>query len=330
MIKKFINDNEEILEELIEGLVKANDTIEKLSGKHVILNKTRRKDKVNVIIGNGSGHEPACIGFVGNNMLSANAYGEIFTAPTAMVLLDAIEECSNEMGVCVLISNHAGDVLNSKMAIDMADDDGYKCKSVILYDDIASAKKDEIQERRGTIGTMFNYKITSTYANKGYSLDEVCKMAEKVRDNTRSLTVATITGTSPITGLNMFELADDEIEIGMGVHGESAAHNMKMDTSYNIADVMVNMLVDDKPYNAGDELAVVVNGCGQTTLMELFIFFNDVEKLLANKGIKCYKPAIGNFITTQEMGGIALSFCKVDKEMKECWAEETNVPYFPW
>jgi len=328
-MKKIINNPDNIVRDTVEGFAKAySDRLEKVQNSNVIISTKRKEGNVSVIIGNGSGHEPACIGFVGKNMLAANAYGGIFAAPSPDILYDAIEAVYNEKGVCVLISNHAGDVINSKMAIDMAQDDDMICQGVILYDDIASAPKEEETERRGTAGTLFNYKITSSYAAEGHSLDEVVDMAKKVRSNTRTLTVATIPGTSPITGYKMFEIADDEIEIGMGVHGEAAAHNMKMGTAEEIAKVMCEKLIEDKPYVNGDELIVLVNGCGQTTQMELLIFYNEVEKILTEAGIKSYKPAIGNFITTQEMGGISLAFCKVDKEMKKQWVKETDAPSF--
>lgn len=332
MSKKFINDPEFIVEEMIAGYVHAyQDRLTNLEGSHVILRKDQKKTgKVSVIIGNGSGHEPACIGFVGKNMLDANAYGGMFAAPSPDTLYDAIESSDQGAGVCVLISNHAGDVINSKMAIDMAEDDDLVCKSVILYDDIASAPKDQPEERRGTAGTLFNYKITGSFAEEGHDLEAVCKMAEKVRDNTRTLTVATLPGTSPITGIPMFEIADDEVEIGMGVHGEAAAHNMKMDSSKAVAKVMAEKLLEDRPFAAGEKVAVLVNGCGQTTQMELLVFYNDVREILEAVGIEVIKPAIGNFITTQEMGGIALGFCAMDDEMQKQWEKPTNAPGFAW
>ncbi|SKC89670.1 dihydroxyacetone kinase subunit DhaK [Maledivibacter halophilus] len=327
--KKFINDPDNIVEDTIEGFINAyGDRIKKLSNSDVIIRKNLEKGKVGLVIGNGSGHEPACIGFVGKNMLTANGYGGIFAAPGPDTLYDAIEAADTGEGVCVLISNHAGDVINSKMAIDMAQDDDINCEGVILYDDIASSPKGQEEERRGTAGTLFSYKIVGSYAEEGHSLEKVVKMAKKVRDNTRTLTVATVPGTSPITGYKMFEIDDDEIEIGMGVHGEAAAHTMKISTAEEIAKVMCERLIEDKPYLEGDEITVIVNGCGQTTYMELLIFYNEVQKILNEKGIKIYKPAIGNFITTQEMGGIALGFCKLDDEMKKMWAKETDAPGF--
>lgn len=328
-VKKFINEPNRIVQDMVEGLVSANrDKIYKLPDSNVVIRKQIAEGKVGVVIGNGAGHEPACVGFVGKNMLTANAYGGIFAAPGPDTISCAIEATDTGRGVCLLVSNHAGDVINAKIALEMAREDGHVCKSVILYDDIASAPKEEHTERRGTAGTLFNYKITGSYAEEGHSLDEVAAMAERVRDQTRTLTVASIPGTSPITGYRMFEINDDEIEFGMGVHGESAAHVMKHSSSREIARVMCEALIDDKPYERGDEVAVLVNGCGQTTLMELLIFYRDVENILTERGIKAYQPAIGNFITTQEMGGIALAFCKLDGQMKELWAKETDAPYF--
>lgn len=327
--KKFINDPGHIVQDMVEGLIQAyGDKIIKLPNCNVVIRKQKTEGKVGVVIGNGAGHEPACIGFVGKNMLTANAYGGIFAAPGPDTIYSAIEAADTGCGVCLLVSNHAGDVINAKMALDMAREDGLKCKSVILYDDIASAPKEEFAERRGTAGTLFNYKISGSFAEEGHSLDEVVSMAERVRDNTRTLTVASLPGTSPITGYRMFEIADDEIEIGMGVHGESAAHVMKHASAREIARLMSERLIEDKPFEKGDEVAVLVNGCGQTTLMELLIFYREVESLLTEKGISVYKPAIGSYITTQEMGGIALAFCKLEGRMKEMWAKETDAPYF--
>lgn len=327
--KKFINNTDTIVDETIQGLVEAySDRVRKLDDANVVIRRNLSKDKVSVIIGNGSGHEPACIGFVGKNMLAANAYGGIFAAPGPDTLYSAIKAADTGKGVCVLISNHAGDVINSKMAIDMAEDDEITCQGVVLYDDIASAPKDEMKERRGTAGTLFNYKITGSYADAGHSLEEVCAMAEKVRDSTRTITVASVPGTSPITGYKMFEIGDNQIEIGMGVHGEAAAHTMDVTESREIAKVMCDKLIEDKPYVAGDEVSVLVNGCGQTTMMELLIFFKDVKEILTEKRIKIFKPAIGNYITTQEMGGIALAFCKMDEEMKKMWVAPTDATGF--
>lgn len=331
-LNKFLNNPENVVSETVEGYVKAySDRIYKISNKNVVARKTMTSEKVGVVIGNGSGHEPACLGFVGENMLDANAYGHVFAAPDPYSILEAIKISDQGHGVCVLISNHAGDVLNSKIAIDMAENDGIKVKGVILYDDVASAPKNEpISERRGSVGTIFNYKMTSSYSNiRGKTLEEIVKFAENVRDNTRSIVAAISPGTSPITGEPMFEISPGEIMIGLGIHGESALLTLKNEKSFIIAKEMVRTLTQDKPFCKGDEVAIIVNSTGQTTMMELMIFYSSVESELTKKGIKIYKPLIGSFITTQEMGGIGLAMCKVDDEMKKCWTKPTNAPNFP-
>lgn len=329
-VSKFINNPEDIVEETVRGYVKAyGDRIRRIPGCDVVARKKMTKDKVGIVIGNGSGHEPACLGFVGENMLDANAYGGIFAAPGPYTILEAIKAADTGKGVCVLVSAHAGDILNSKMAIDMAEDDGVEAKAVLLYDDIASAPKSEpVSQRRGSIGTLFNYKMTPSYA-QGHTLDEIVDFAAKVRDNTRSIAAAMSPGTSPITGEPMFELNPGEILVGLGVHGESALLTYRNEKCSEIAEAMIGSLVEDKPYEKGDEVAVIVNGSGKTTMMELMIFYTAVEKYLSQKGIKIYRPLIGSYITTQEMGGIGLAICKLDDEMKESWIKPTNAPHFP-
>lgn len=330
VIKKIINNTDDLVSETVEGYIKAyKDKLIKLDNRNVVARKNKSVNKVGVIIGNGSGHEPACLGFIGKNMLDCNAFGGIFAAPGPYDILEAIKEAETGKGVCVLISNHAGDILNSKMAIDMAEDDGYNAKAVILYDDIASAPKTELEERRGAVGTIFSYKMVGSYAEEGHDLDEVINLAEKIRDNVRSLSVGVISGTSPVTGEKMFDLPEGEVEIGLGIHGEASAHRMKSANASEIAKVMVQKLIDDKPYKSGDEVAVIVNGMGQTTMMEMMIFYNEVEDLLAKANINVFKPLIGNYITTQEMGGIGLAFCKMDDELKNLWTKETDAPQFP-
>ncbi len=329
-MKKFINPGTDLPSEIAEAVLAAwPHHLKKLPKRNVIIRKNLDKGKVGVLIGNGSGHEPACICFVGKNMLDANAYGGIFAAPDPITLLDGIRACDTGQGVVLLISNHAGDILNAKMALELADDEDIKVKPVILYDDISSAPREDITERRGTIGTFFNYKMAGSYSSEAQSLDDLVRFIEKVRDNTRSLTVASLSGTSPLNGKKMFELADDEVEIGIGVHGESAANNVKLTSAKDIAYLMTQQLIADKPYQSGDELLVIVNGCGQTTMMELLIFYKEVSACLSEYNIKPIYPAIGSFITTQEMGGIALSFCKADEEIKKQWLKPTNAPIFP-
>ena len=329
VISKFINNPDDLVKETISGYVKAYpDYLKKLPNTNVVARKHQTLGKVGVIIGNGSGHEPSCLGFVGENFLDANACGGIFAAPGPYTILEAIREANTGAGVCVLISAHAGDILNAKMAMDMAEDDGIKVKGILLYDDVASAAKGQpLSERRGSIGTLFNYKMVGSYA-EGHTLDEVVAMAEKIRDNSRSIAAAMVPGTSPVTGIPMFEAKPGVTLVGLGVHGESAMQIYENKDCREIARGMISELVEDKPYVAGDEVAVIVNSAGQTTQMELMIFYDSVESYLREKGIRIFHPLIGRYITTQEMGGIGLAVCKMDEEMKKAWLKPTNAPNF--
>ena len=299
---KFINDPDNLVEETVQGYVEAyNDRMMKLPEGNVVARKEIEKNKVGVIIGNGSGHEPACLGFIGTNMLDANAYGGVFAAPGPYNILRAIKAADTGKGVCVLVSAHAGDILNAKMAIDMAEDDGIKAEALLLYDDVASAPKAEpLYERRGSIGT-----------------------------NTRSIAAAMSPGHSPITGEEMFAIEPGEVLVGLGVHGEAALMTFKNEKCSEIAERMICELIEDKPYQSDDEVAVIVNGTGKTTMMEMMIFYTTVNKYLTAKGIKVYRPLIGSYITTQDMGGIGLAICKVNDEMKKQWVKPTNAPHFP-
>jgi dihydroxyacetone kinase-like protein len=329
-MKKFINSVDTIVADTIDGFLKVyGDRVHRVEGTTVIARNQIEDNKVGVVIGNGSGHEPACIEFVGKNALDCNAYGHLFAAPGPNQILAAIKEADRGKGVVVLISNHAGDILNSRIAVDWAIEDHIDARYVLLYDDVLSAPKDEPLERRGTAGTFFNYRMAGAYAAEGHDIDEVCKMVEHIRDNTRTVTLASVPGISPISGQPMFEIAEDEYELGIGVHGEASARVMKAGPARDTARVMCDILIEDGEYQSGEEVLVLVNGCGQTTKMELFIFYREVEQYLASKGIRSYKPAVGTFITTQEMGGIALAFCRADEDIKRLWSTETDAPGFP-
>lgn len=330
-INKFINDSDDIIDEMVSGYAKAYpDKIKKLKDTNVLSRVKQTPGKVGIIIGNGSGHEPACLGFVGENFLDCNVYGGLFAAPGPFGFLDAIKESDTGNGVLVLISSHAGDILNSKMAIDMAEDDGYNVKSVVLYDDVASTDKDEAhEERRGSMGTIFSYKIAGSYSSEMKSMDEIISLVERVRDNTRTIASARHSGTSPVTGEKMFELEEGHILVGLGIHGEAARLTFKDESCKNIALGMLKELTDDMPLHKGDTVSVIVNGMGSTTMMEQMIFFNNIEEKLNEMGVNVFKPLIGSFITTQEMGGIGLSICRMDEEMMKQWAKPTNATQFP-
>lgn len=319
--KKMINQAENILQEMLEGAVSAYPDIIRLTDKGLIVRaEPKAPGKVSLVIGNGTGHEPAMIGLIGKGLLDVNIPGETFTAPGPARMVDGIKEAQNGAGVLVCVSHHVGDRMNAEMALELCEMEGIEnVELVLLYDDVSSAPKGSEPERRGTAGLFFVWKMLGAYAEQDVTLAQCKAMAEKIRDNTRSLAVALTTGTSPITGDVMFELAEDEIEIGMGVHGEVGQGRQKLISADATIDVMLPAIIDDMPFVAGDEVLVMLNNSGSMTQMELFILYRRVAQILQEAGIKVYKVWIGRYATTQEMAGFAISLCKVDEELKALW-----------
>ena len=236
---------------------------------------------------------------------------------------------SGHTPVLLLIANHEGDVMNGNMALDMARDDGIDVESVILYDDIASAPKGEEKKRRGMAGMTFSFKVAGAMAEEGKSRDEIIKKVEQVTAVTRTLAVALRPCTIPTSGQPLFTLADDELIIGPGVHGEPGPEGpMKLATANEVMDIVANKIITDGEFKSGDEVLVLINGSGSTTLMEMFILYNRLDEILKGKNIKTYQPLIANIITTQEMAGFSLSLCKADSEVKRLWSTPANTPYF--
>ena len=268
--------------------------------------------------GGGSGHKPAFIGYVGKNMCDAVAVGEIFSSPTAAAFLDAIKAADSGKGVACLYGNYAGDNMNVKMAMRKAKAAGIEVKTVVANDDCASAKKDEIEKRRGVAGEIFMWKVGGAKAAMGASLDEVIAAAQKAIDNTRSVGVGTAPCTIPAVGHPNFMIEDGKMEFGIGHHGEPGVEVTDIGTADEIAEKMMDMIIPDLPFADGDEVAVLVSGLGATPVMEQYIVYNRVEELLAEKGIKVYKAYVGNYFTSLEMMGVTATVMKLDDELKEC------------
>lgn len=329
IMKKMINHPKNLVREELEGYTAAYANWVRLVEPNMILRANPKSPgKVGIAMGNGPGHEPAMIGFVGEGILDVNVPGEIFTAPGAPRIVEGIKAADHGAGVLLYVANHAGDVLNAGMAIEMAHDMGLNVESVVLWDDIASAPPDQPEERRGIAGQMFPFKMAGSAAEEGLSLSEVKRIAEKARDNTRTLAVALTSCINPVTAELMFDLPVDEIEVGMGVHGEAGAGRRKLGTADEIMDIVAERVIRDRPYVAGEEVCVLINGMGSTTLMEMFILYRRLAAILSSKEITVYKARIGNFITTQEMAGFSLSLCAVDAELKHFWDAPADCPYF--
>lgn len=319
--QKLINQPENILQEMLSGFVSAYGDIVQLTDNGLVVRKNpKAKGKVGLVIGNGSGHEPAMIGLVGDGLFDVNVAGEIFTAPGPDRIVEGIKKADRGAGVLVCVSHHAGDLMNAEMALELCEMEGIEnVEMVILYDDISSAPKGQETERRGTAGLFFVWKMLGAFAETSSSLAECKAIAEKIRDNTRTLAMALTTCASPITGEIMFEMPDDEMEIGMGVHGEMGFGRQKIVSANETVDLMLTPILEDLPFKSGDEVLVMLNNSGSMTLMELFILYNRVAENLKDAGIKVYKSWIGPYATTQEMAGFAISLCRVDDELKTLW-----------
>ena len=327
--KKMINAPENILSDMLRGFAAAYGDIVQLTENGLIVRRQpKAAGKVGLVIGNGTGHEPAMIGLVGEGLFDVNVPGEIFTAPGPERIVEGIKAADRGGGVLVCVSHHAGDLMNAELALMRCDAEGISnVEMVVLYDDISSAPKGQEEERRGTAGLFFVWKMLGAFAETDASLAACSAMAEKIRDNTRSLAVAMTPGTSPVTGDVMFELPDDEIEVGMGVHGEVGSGRQKLVSADATIDAMLLPILEDLPFVAGDEVLVLLNDSGSMTLMELYILYGRVADILGEARISVYGSWIGPYATTQEMAGFALSLCRVDDELKALWDAPANGAY---
>jgi dihydroxyacetone kinase-like protein len=326
-MKKFINRPEDIVSELLQGFVLSHPEKVRLAGSNLVA-RTRNKasGKVGLVVLGGSGHEPGLSGFVGEGMLDVSVPGEIFAAPGAPRCLEGIRLADRGAGVLFIVLNHSGDVLSANMTMGMAEKEGLKVKKIVTHEDIAGGPN--LDNRRGLVGFVPVYKVAGAAAEQGLSLDKCLELAERMERNTRTLAVAVSTATHPSTGRRIFELGDDEMEIGMGQHGEAGSGRMKLKTANDTADLMLRMLLDDLKVKPGEELLVLVNGAGATTLMELFIVFRRVHQVLQENKIKLVRSKVGEFITTQEQGGFQLMISRMDPELLRLWDAPCDAPYF--
>jgi dihydroxyacetone kinase-like protein len=332
-MKKLINRPEVLAWELQEGLVAAYCDKLQMVGNHIILRRQpKAKGKVQLVLGQGSGHEPGFAGFVGYGMHDVEVSGQIFACAGPDRILEGIQEAHRISGggeILLLILNHEGDVINGSAAVEMAHDEGINVAPILLYDDIASAPKGEEKNRRGMAGTFFCFKVAGAMAEVGANRAQIMQMVQKVNDNTRTLAVALRPCTIPTSGEPLFYLAEDELIIGPGVHGEAGPEGpAKMMNADEVMDIVLKKLVDDGEFKRGDELLVLINGCGATTLMEMFVLFRRLQANFDQWGMAYYRPLIGNILTTQEMAGFSLSICKADAELKRWWDAPADTPYF--
>jgi phosphoenolpyruvate---glycerone phosphotransferase subunit DhaK len=323
--KKVMNDPKQVVPELLEGLVEAyHGRIKKLPGVNALVKTQLPPGKVGLLIGGGSGHEPLFHGLVGDNMADAAACGNIFAAPSPDIVYEATKAIDQGLGVLHVYGNYAGDIMNFDIGVEMAADEGIRVQTVRIWDDISSAPLDRIDGRRGIAGDLFVVKTAGAVTAQCQDLDECYRVTCKARDNTRSLSIALRAGSLPETGEPTFELADDEIEVGMGAHGEAGVYRGKMLPADTLVDMLLDRILADLPFVPGDEVCVIVNGAGATTMMELLIVNRRVQQVLRERGIAVYDTVVGNFLTTQEMAGFSITLTKLDEELKRYYDMPAN------
>lgn len=325
-MQQFINKPNEVVEDMLKGFLKTHkDIIEGCDNPRVVKYKNApEKGRVGIVTGGGSGHKPAFIGYIGKNMVDAVAVGEIFSSPTAKAFYDAIKEADGGAGVAVLYGNYAGDNMNVKMAMELAEEDDIEVKTVVANDDVPSAPKSELEKRRGVAGEILMWKVGGAKASKGGTLDEVIATSQKAINNTRSIGVGLAPCAIPEVGKPNFQIESGTMEVGIGHHGEPGIEIQELKTADEVAVIMVNTILPDLPFKANDEVVVLLSGLGATPAMELYILYSKVEELLLEKGIKVHRSYVGDYFTSLAMKGATLTIMKLDDELKELVDEEVN------
>lgn len=325
-MKKIINSPETVVTEMCKGIVLAHPEFEFVERYKIIKKKEINMDKVSLISGGGSGHEPAHAGFVGTGMLDAAVCGDVFASPSTIQVYNAILETQSNKGTLLIIKNYSGDCMNFDAAAEMAEDDDITVEKVYVNDDVAVKDSLYTVGRRGVAGTVFVHKIAGAAAEKGMELSQVKAVAEKAIANVRSIGFALTSCTVPAKGTPTFTLGEDEIEFGVGIHGEPGIAREKLASADELAEKMVDKIVNDLPYKAGDEVALLINGLGASPVQELYLLNNSVSSAIAKRGIKIYKTFVGNYMTSIDMAGASVTLLKLDGELKELLDSPVETP----
>ncbi len=325
-MKKFINNPANAVDEMLQGYLKAHPNIiaAKENDRVLMDKRVPIKNKVGIVTGGGSGHKPAFIGYIGRNMVDAVAVGEIFSSPPGQMFYDAIKAADSGKGVAVLYGNYAGDNMNVAIAMDMAENEGIQVGKVVATDDVPSAAKEKVDQRRGVAGEILMWKVGGAKASMGASLDEVISVSKKAIDNTRSMGVGLSPCIIPEVGHPNFTIEEGKMEIGIGHHGEPGIEVIDLESASEIARRMCDVILPDLPFDKGDEVVVLLSGLGATPMMELYILFNDIEKILSEKGISIFASYVGNYFSSLEMAGATLTLMKLDYELKDCISLESD------
>ena len=330
-MKKLINSPEMLVDEALEGLVAAHPSALRLLERGVVVRADAPvQGKVGVLSGGGSGHEPLHAGFVGPGMLDAACPGEIFTSPVPDRIVAATRAVDGGAGVLHVVKNYTGDVMNFELAGELAREDGVEVRSVLVADDVAVEDSTWTAGRRGVAGTLFVEKVAGAAAEAGADLDAVAAVAARAAAATRSMGLALSAATVPAVGHPGFELGPDEIELGIGIHGEPGRSREPHPTADEAARLLLDPVLDDLPYRAGDPVVVLVNGLGSTPLIELHVVFRAVARLLEQRGVRVARSLVGPFVTSLDMAGCSVSLLRLDDELLRLWDAPVETAALRW
>lgn len=318
-MKKILNNPGNYVDEMLAGLTAAHPEYYRLhgdSGKVVARARQGKAGKVGIVTGGGSGHLPVFTGYVGAGLLDACAIGDVFSSPSADQMADSIRAADQGAGVLRLYGNYGGDIMNFDMAGDIVEFDDITCTTVLLTDDVASAPPEEHEKRRGVAGMVYAFKLAGAAAEEGRDLDAVTAVAQKAADACRSIGAALSSCTVPQAGKPTFDIADDEMEMGMGIHGEPGVWRGKLRTADQIAGEMMDRLLADMPLQSGDRVSIMVNSLGATPPEELYILYRIVKQRMDDAGVTIIMPLVGRYATSMEMAGVSFTLCKLDDELE--------------
>lgn len=328
-MKKLLNDPEAFADETLEGILVAHSHLKRIAGtqRGLVRAEAPVAGKVAIATGGGSGHLPVFLGYVGPGLCDGVSIGNVFSSPSVEAMVEVTRAIDGGAGVLYLYGNYGGDCMNFDMAAEMCEMEDIRVATVRMRDDVVSAPVEEKLKRRAVAGLFFGYKIAGARAAEGASLDEVVATAEKVAENTRSMGVALSPCIIPAVGKPTFTLAEDEMELGMGIHGERGLDRSKLLTADEVATIMTERVLADLPFASGDEVAVLVNGLGATPPEELYLLYRRAHQILTDRQISIHKAFIGEYATSMEMAGASITLCKLDDELKRCLDAPAYSPF---
>jgi dihydroxyacetone kinase-like protein len=330
-MKKLINQPDNLVDEALAGMARAHADLIRVETPNIVVRKDApRQGKVGVISGGGSGHEPMHGGFVGRGMLDAACPGAVFTSPVPDQMLAATQAVNGGAGVLHIVKNYTGDIMNFELAAELARAEGIDVEAVVIADDVAVKDSLYTAGRRGVGGTVLAEKIVGAAAEEGADLATVKALCEKVQDNVRSMGMALTSCTVPAAGKPTFDIGDDEMEIGIGIHGEPGRERRKLAPADEITEALATPIIDDLPFQSGDSVLAFVNGMGGTPLLELYVVYRKLAEILDGRGVTIARSLVGSYITSLEMAGCSITLLKLDDELTRLWDAPVHTPALRW